>query len=67
MATRTPYKRRPGEGIEMTAAEVARSVAPFDALEPDPDAFRDANNPDLRLGIRWVISPDNMAGPAAID
>ncbi len=67
MAARTAYKRRAGEGIELPPETVARSIAPFEALELDPDAFRDANNPDLRLGIRWVISPDNMAGPAAID
>lgn len=63
---RTPYKRRAGEGIDLSAGEVENWVAKFDDLEPDPEAFRDASNPDLRLGIRWVISPDNMAGPARI-
>ena len=66
-AQRTLYKRRPGEGIELPPEEVEDWIARFDDLEPDPDAFRDANNPDLRLGIRWVISPDNMAGPAKVD
>ena len=63
---RTPYKRRAGEGIDLAVDELENWVAKFDDLEPDPDAFRDANNPDTRLGIRWVISPDNMAGPAKI-
>ena len=64
---RTPYRRRPGEGIEMPVEQVNDWVARFDELEPDPDAFRDADNPDMRLGIRWVISPNNMAGPAKVD
>ena len=54
MAARTAYKRRAGEGIELPPETVARSIAPFESLEPDPDAFRDANNPDLRLGIRFA-------------
>lgn len=64
---RTPYRRRPGEAIDMSRAEIGAWTAPFADLQPDPDAFRDADDPERRLGIRWVISPDSMAGPAAIE
>jgi uncharacterized RmlC-like cupin family protein len=67
MSKGTPYKRRAGEGIEMAPGEMEAWVAHYGDLAPDPNAFRDANDPDLRLGIRWVISPDNTAGPAKIE
>jgi mannose-6-phosphate isomerase-like protein (cupin superfamily) len=64
--SKTEYKRQAGVGIEMSEADVVGHVAKFADLTSDPDAFRDANNPNLRLNIMWAISPNNMAGPAAI-
>jgi quercetin dioxygenase-like cupin family protein len=63
---KTAYKRRAGIGREMTPDEVGAYVAKFDALMPDPNAFRDASDPNRRLKIMWAISPGNAGGPAAI-
>lgn len=65
-AKKTTYKRQAGVGREMTPEEVAHYVAKFADLTPDPDAFRDANDPNKRLKIMWAISPGNTGGPAAI-
>ncbi|MEK9660125.1 MAG: cupin domain-containing protein [Alphaproteobacteria bacterium] len=65
-AAKTAYKRQAGVGREMTPDEVGAYVAKFGELTPDPDAFRDANDPNRRLKIMWAISPNNMGGPAAI-
>jgi quercetin dioxygenase-like cupin family protein len=66
-ATYTPYKRKAGEGIEMTTAEVAPYIAKHAELSTDPNSFRDANDPDKRLDIKWILSANNAAGPAAIN
>ena len=63
---RKAYARQAGIGREMRPAEVDAYVARFDALIPDPNAFRDAKDPNRRLKIMWAISPGNAGGPAAI-
>jgi quercetin dioxygenase-like cupin family protein len=65
-AGKTAYKRQAGVGREMTEQEVEAWVARFDELTPDPNAFRDAKDPNRRLKIMWAISPGNMGGPARI-
>ena len=66
MAARTAYKRRAGEGIELPPETVARSIAPFEALEPDPDAFRDVqvgeNKADGFIGFRATAGWDAATG-----
>jgi quercetin dioxygenase-like cupin family protein len=63
---KTAYKRQAGVGREMTPEQVSAYIAKFRDLTTDPEAFRDANNPERRLNIKWAISPGNTGGPAAI-
>lgn len=62
----TDYRRVAGPGVNMPREEVMKNVALYRDLVADPNAFVDKSDPSKRLPIKWVISPDNRAGPAGI-
>ena len=71
MANTTPvnevrYRRKAGTGRQMTPAEMERYVARYKDLREDPNAFPGVTSAAARRRICYVISPDNLAGPAAI-
>jgi mannose-6-phosphate isomerase-like protein (cupin superfamily) len=71
MADTTPastprYRRQAGTGRAMTPAEMQQYIARYRDLREDPNAFPGVTSDASRRRICYVISPDNLAGPAAI-
>jgi quercetin dioxygenase-like cupin family protein len=64
--TYTPYRRKVGTGRSMSPAEMEQYVARYADLKEDPNAFPGVASEAARRRICYVISPNQLAGPAAI-
>jgi len=59
------YVRQVGEGFDLPREEVMKNVVRYEDLQLDPNSFIDKET-GKPLPIKYVISPDNKAGPAGI-
>jgi uncharacterized RmlC-like cupin family protein len=60
------HLRRPGHSAPVTRQEMQARIARLDDLQPDLAAFPDLKDPARQRSVSYVISPQGLAGPAAI-
>lgn len=66
MSEKPDHRRKPGVSRAITAAEMLTRIARFDAHDADSAAFPDLKSEGHKREVRYMISTDGLAGPAAI-
>lgn len=63
---RPEHLRSPGRSTPVSREEMARRIARFSDLKPDPNAFPDLKGQAGSRAVHYVISPGGLGGPAPI-
>jgi quercetin dioxygenase-like cupin family protein len=63
---KSEHLRTPGHSKPYPRAEMAKRIARFRDLKPDPNAFPDLKGQEGQRAVHYVISPGGLGGPAPV-